>query len=101
MLGDSQNARPAVASAASRRPRGVRVRYVDNLTPEEMKRHYAAALDREPVPPDMIDDAQHLAKFGDDSLDFLIANHLLEHIEDPIDALRHFSAFYIPAEFCS
>ena len=71
-------------------PPGARVRYVDNLTPEEMKRDYAAALEGTPVQPDVIDDAQRLAKFEDGSLDFIIANHVLEHLEDPIGALKHF-----------
>jgi SAM-dependent methyltransferase len=71
-------------------PPGARVRHVDNLTPEEMKRDYAAALEGTPVEPDVIDDAQRLAKFEDGSLDFIIANHLLEHLEDPIGALKHF-----------
>jgi SAM-dependent methyltransferase len=71
-------------------PAGARVRHVDNLTPEEMKRDYAAALEGTPVEPDVIDDAQRLAKFEDGSLDFIIANHLLEHLEDPIGALKRF-----------
>jgi SAM-dependent methyltransferase len=42
------------------------------------------------VEPDVIDEGERLAKFEDESLDFVIANHMLEHVEDPIAALGHF-----------
>jgi SAM-dependent methyltransferase len=38
---------------------------------------------------DVIDDGARLAKFGEESVDFVVANHVLEHIEDPIAALGH------------
>jgi SAM-dependent methyltransferase len=36
----------------------------------------------------VIDDGERLASFGDGTVDFVIANHLLEHTEDPIAALE-------------
>jgi predicted SAM-dependent methyltransferase len=72
-------------------PPGVRVRYVDNLGGEEL---LDAAGEVYPnldgaVDVDVIDDANVLAKFADESLDFVIANHVLEHLEDPATALGH------------
>jgi predicted SAM-dependent methyltransferase len=36
-----------------------------------------------------VDDGARLASFADDSLDFVVANHMLEYIEDSIAALEH------------
>lgn len=41
-------------------------------------------------PPDVVDDAEHLREFADGSLDFVIANHVVEHLQDPIQALSNF-----------
>jgi predicted SAM-dependent methyltransferase len=38
---------------------------------------------------DVIDDGSRLASFGDQSIDFVVANHVLEHLEDPVAALHH------------
>jgi SAM-dependent methyltransferase len=35
----------------------------------------------------IVDDAENLDKFDSDSLDFIIANHVLEHCHDPIGTL--------------
>jgi SAM-dependent methyltransferase len=40
--------------------------------------------------PDVVDEGERLEKFADESVDFLIASHMLEHVEDPIAALHHF-----------
>lgn len=40
---------------------------------------------------DVVDDAQTLGTFPDGSVDFIIANHVLEHVEDPIGALENFA----------
>jgi SAM-dependent methyltransferase len=37
---------------------------------------------------DMISDIETLPQFQDESLDFVIANHVLEHVENPIKALH-------------
>lgn len=41
------------------------------------------------VRPDIVDDGECLAKVGDFSQDFVIANHVLEHFEDPIKGFRN------------
>jgi SAM-dependent methyltransferase len=76
-------------------PRGVSVRYVDQLDREGLLRAYGAriaemGLDPASVPEtDVVDDAGRLASFADRSVDFVIASHVLEHIEDPIEALEN------------
>ncbi len=39
---------------------------------------------------DVIDDGEKLVTFENDSVDFVIANHFLEHTEDPIGTLKNF-----------
>jgi predicted SAM-dependent methyltransferase len=69
-------------------PDGVDVRYVDRLPETELRRHYQE-LEGEPlVPVSVIGDAEDLSTLADDSVDFVIANHLLEHLENPIKGLR-------------
>lgn len=72
-------------------PPGVKVRYVDNRGGDDLLQAAGEVytnLDGA-VKVDVVDDATELAKFGDASLDFVIANHVLEHLEDPVRALRH------------
>jgi SAM-dependent methyltransferase len=74
-------------------PPDVRVRYVDHASGAELRQIYAheLALHNWPlVEPDVVDDGERLTKFADASLDFVIANHMLEHAEDPVETLHHF-----------
>lgn len=41
------------------------------------------------IRPDIVDDGECLAKIGDLSQDFVIANHVLEHFEDPIKGFKN------------
>jgi SAM-dependent methyltransferase len=66
------------------------VTYVDRLPVEELRRHYQELADLPLTPVDVIGTAEDLSAFKDDSLDFIIANHLLEHLEDPIKGLIEF-----------
>jgi predicted SAM-dependent methyltransferase len=70
-------------------PGAARVRYVDHASGDELRRIYPD-YSVPVVEPDVVDEGQRLATFADESLDFVIANHLLEHVEDPIEALRNF-----------
>jgi SAM-dependent methyltransferase len=71
-------------------PPWVTVQYVDRLPLEGLRREYPELADKELVAPSVIDDGQTLATVADESVDFVIANHMLEHCEDPIGALRTF-----------
>lgn len=74
-----------------RMPRGARVRYVDYLDGAGLASAYSENLSagRSLVAPDVIDDGARLSQFADCSLDFVVANHMLEHVEDPVSALRN------------
>jgi SAM-dependent methyltransferase len=69
--------------------RTARVRYVDRLTAEEQRSQY-------PELAGVIGSAEDLSAFDDASLDFVIANHLLEHLEDPVAGLLEFERVLKP-----
>lgn len=71
-------------------PRRARVKYVDRMPVEELRKHYPELSHRRLVKPDVIDDGERLASFADASQDFIIANHFLEHCQDPIGTLLRF-----------
>jgi SAM-dependent methyltransferase len=60
------------------------VTYVDRMPLAELRQHYPE-LDGMPLQePDLIDDGETLTTVATGSQDFLIANHFLEHCENPI-----------------
>lgn len=79
-------------------PAGTQVKYIDKsdvdavaepfsisgLTLEDFGVDLAAI-----VKPDIVDDGETLSKVGDYSQDFVIANHVLEHFEDPIKGFKN------------
>ena len=67
-----------------------RVRYVDRMSVAELRIHYPELSDLPLVPIDILDDGEKLSSIGDDCVDFVIANHMLEHCEDPLTALSTF-----------
>ena len=67
-------------------PRKVRVWYVDRLNRNDLQRHYPDLKDSI-VSPDLLADATQLP-VRPNSLDFLIASHVLEHLPFPLMALR-------------
>ena len=66
------------------------VRYVDRFTVRQLREHYPE-LDRYEVvdAPDLIDDGETLASVTDGSVDFVIANHMIEHCQDPIGTIQN------------
>jgi len=69
-------------------PESARVRYVDRVSVAELRRYYPELQDHVLVEPDVIDNGETLESIADDSLDFIIANHMLEHCENPLGTLR-------------
>ena len=71
-------------------PRSVTVTYVDHLDVPALREQYPELRHKSLVPVDVIDDGEKLTTFAATSQDFIIANHFLEHTQDPIGALhRH------------
>ena len=68
--------------------RQVRVRYVDRLAVPELRRQYPELAPYHFAPVDVIDDGEQLTRFADDSVDFIIGNHMLEHCENPLGTMR-------------
>lgn len=69
-------------------PPGAQARYVDRHTAEELRRLRPDAGDVL-VNPDLIADGFTLTCIADTSQDFVIANHVLEHTNDALGALKH------------
>ena len=70
-------------------PRGARARYVDIAPTAALRAMYPRKAHRHLVEVDVVDDGERLATVGDASVDFVVANHFLEHCEDPIGTLRN------------
>jgi len=69
--------------------RGVKVRYVDIADTEALRQLHPRKAGRHLVDVDIVDNGERLATIGDRTQDFVIANHFLEHCEDPIGTLRN------------
>jgi predicted SAM-dependent methyltransferase len=82
--------------APLRVPDGAKVRYVDRLGLDGLREHYPVLATMPVVPVDVVDDGERLHTFADESQDFIIANHFLEHTQDPIGTLRRFLAVLNP-----
>jgi predicted SAM-dependent methyltransferase len=68
--------------------RGVEVRYVDRTDIDGLRAHYPEAGPRL-VDVDIVDDGETLATQADESADFVIANHVIEHTEDPLATIAN------------
>ncbi|HXR28587.1 MAG TPA: methyltransferase domain-containing protein [Solirubrobacteraceae bacterium] len=68
-------------------PAGARVRYVDRMDVRALREHYPELASEELVAVDVIDDGERLGTQADASADFIIANHFIEHTEDPLGTL--------------
>jgi SAM-dependent methyltransferase len=68
-------------------PRGARARYVDRMGVEELRAHYPELEEYELVRPDVVDDGESLGTVEASAADFVVANHLIEHCQDPIGTL--------------
>jgi predicted SAM-dependent methyltransferase len=67
---------------------GVMVEYVDRLSVADLRQQYPELASLDLVPVSHIGSAEDLTELGDASLDFVIACHVLEHLEDPTRALH-------------
>jgi SAM-dependent methyltransferase len=69
-------------------PPHVEVRYVDRMLDDELRREYPELADWDLTPVDVVDDGETLATIEDESQDFIVANHFLEHCENPIGTIE-------------
>jgi predicted SAM-dependent methyltransferase len=72
--------------------RHARVKYVDRMDCNHLREHYPELQKFNLVPVDIIDDGEALTTIPNNSLDFIIANHFLEHCKNPIAVLKNFYA---------
>jgi predicted SAM-dependent methyltransferase len=70
-------------------PSGVRVRYVDRMDVADLHSHYPELPVHKLVAVDVIDDGEKLSSQEDCSADFIVANHFIEHTEDPLETLAN------------
>jgi predicted SAM-dependent methyltransferase len=70
-------------------PSNVSVRYVDRMDVAALESHYPELSGQKLVEVDVIDDGERLDSQPDGSVDFVIANHFIEHAEDPLGALEN------------
>ncbi len=77
----------ALHSPLAVRP-GTRVLYVDRMPVDQLRQQYLDCADLPLVPVDIVDDGERLTRVRDTSQDFVIANHFLEHCQDPIGTLK-------------
>lgn len=68
-------------------PMGSSTKYIDRVPAS----YWRTQADRgvRLVDPDIIDEGNELSTIADNTFDYLIAAHVLEHIEDPISALKN------------
>lgn len=69
-------------------PPSLRVRYVDRLDTASLRAAYPEIPPEAIVPVDFVADGEHLDGVPEESFDFVIANHFIEHTEDPIGSLK-------------
>jgi SAM-dependent methyltransferase len=65
-----------------------RIRYVDRLSLTALRKQYPELAEIALAPVDIVDDGERLLSFAADGLDFIVANHMLEHCENPLGTLR-------------
>lgn len=91
-------------------PLGVSVRYVDNVSRDDNLGRFPNFQSRDLALPDFIEDGFTLPSFAPGSVDFLIANHVLEHSDNVLKTLSRWADVQKPggvlfitvplAEFC-
>lgn len=69
-------------------PANATVRYVDRMTVADLRKQYRELAEYELVEVDIIDDGEILLSIADASVDFVIANHMIEHCQNPIGTIE-------------
>jgi SAM-dependent methyltransferase len=69
-------------------PTHAHARYVDRMTVEDLRREYSELADWNLTKVDIVDNGERLETIAAESQDFIIANHFLEHTENPIGTIQ-------------
>ncbi|PSB29654.1 methyltransferase type 11 [Stenomitos frigidus ULC18] len=64
------------------------VRYVDRMSVADLKTHYPELSELPLVKVDILDDGEDLTRIPSASQDFVIANHFIEHCQNPIKTIQ-------------
>jgi SAM-dependent methyltransferase len=67
----------------------IKVSYVDRLDSESIRNAYSELSDLSLVDVDIVDNGETLQTIEDASLDFIIANHFIEHAANPLGTIRN------------
>lgn len=70
-------------------PKGAHVRYVDQMDEREARRDLPELANFRLVGVDIVEDGEKLTSIGAQSLDFIIANHVIEHCENPLQTIEN------------
>lgn len=70
-------------------PAHAHARYVDRMTVADLRREYPELVDWDLTEVDVVDDGELLSTIADESQDFIVANHFLEHTENPIGTIEN------------
>lgn len=69
-------------------PAHAKPHYVDRMPVERLREEYPELAGWDLTPVDVIDDGERLATIAEGSQDFIVANHFLEHCENPIGTIE-------------
>jgi SAM-dependent methyltransferase len=69
-------------------PPQAHVHYVDRMTTPDLRGEYPELAEYDLTEVDIVDDGEKLATVAAESQDFIIANHFLEHTEDPVGTIE-------------
>lgn len=70
-------------------PQTATVQYVDKFSREQLRQHYPELADMPLVDVDIIANGETLESIEDRSQDFIVANHFLEHCQNPLLAIEN------------
>lgn len=67
---------------------GAHTRYVDRMSTEELREEYPELRELDLVVVDVVDDGERLETIPPESQDYIVANHFLEHCENPVGTIE-------------
>lgn len=70
-------------------PKVAQVKYVDRMSVPDLRTHYPELNSVNLVEVDIIDNGESLTTIAEASQDFVIANHFIEHCQNPIASLQN------------